>query len=275
MTKFQRIQIISSIIPFWSTIFVAVATMIKLKRRVASTKIWLYFVLTFFLSGISVYFLNTVIMTGKHPLLNIIASGLILTVTNVLFVDFQIMCDQIERPKATKTHSMQLAICCTIAMIICIVVSLFSLLSPSVNIEDINGRENTKLGLIKMDEIISTNNHYSAFSSHTLKTGSCTNVTGRLKDYDYQECSFSCKKISGIMTLQATKTTCKHITLEISSQLEEGNMEIVIVIDGEYYSHIPINQNNLIALSDIAGKTVVVKVAAESAKLSVSVKRLE
>ena len=64
MTKFQKIQRISSIIPFWSTIFVAIFTMIKLKRQKASKKLWAYFILTFFVSGSIVYLLNTVIMTG-------------------------------------------------------------------------------------------------------------------------------------------------------------------------------------------------------------------
>jgi hypothetical protein len=61
----------------------------------------------------------------------------------------------------------------------------------------------------------------------------------------------------------------------VSSQLEEGNLEIIIVVDGEYYAHVPINQTSSVALSDIAGKTVLVKMAAESAKVSVVVKRFE
>lgn len=249
--------------------------MIQLKRSAAPKKTWICFILTFFLSGLSVYFLNTVIMTGKHPLFNTIASGLLLTVANLLFVDFQIMCNQAAPPKTTKCNPILLIACCTTCVIAAIVALLFSLLSSSLIIEDTNGIENKSLALIEFDDIISKNNHYSSLGSHSTKTGSCTKVEGKLKNYDYQECSYSYQKISGIMTLQATKTTKDQITLEISSQLEEGNLEIVIVIDGQYYSHVPINQISTIVLSNIAEKTVVVKMAAESAKLSISIKRLE
>ena len=275
MTKFQKIQKFSSIIPFWSTIFVAIVTMFELKRRMASRKIWFYFIFTFFLSGIAVYLLNTVIMTGQHPLLNVIASGLILAAANVLFVDFQVMSVQAQQPKSTQASPMGIVVCCIVAVIVGIVGLLVAVLSPDVDIEDTNGSVNTNLAVIDTNEILTSSDHYSAFSSYLSQKGSGTNVTGKLKDYDYQECVFRCQKISGIMTLQTTKTMCKQITLDFSSQLKEGNMEIVIIVDGEYYDHIPINENYSIVLSDIAGKTIVVKMAAESAKLSISVKRIE
>lgn len=274
MTKFQKIQKVSSIIPFWSTVFVAIITMYELRRRAAPKKIWFYFILTFFLSGVVVFLLNTVIMTGQHPLLNVIASGLVLAVANILFVDFQVMSVQTQQPKVKITSRIGFVVCSMAVVIACLAMLLFTLLSPAVDIEDINGSENSNLAVIDANEILSTSNHYSAFSSYTSQKGSCTDVTGKLRDYDYQECLFRCQKISGIMTLQATKTMCNQLTLEVCSELEEGNMEIVIMVDGEYYTHIPINQNSSIELSDIAGKTIVVKIAAESAKLSVSVKRL-
>lgn len=275
MTRFQKIQKISSIIPFLSTVFVAFVTMFELKRRMASKKIWFYFILTFCLSGIAVYLLNTVIMTGEHPLLNVIATGLVLAVANILFVDYQVMSTQTQQPKAKSNYQTGIVICCVATVVISIVVLFIILLSPSMDIEDVNGNEKTNLAVIEADEIISGSDHFSAFSSYTSQSGSRTNVTGNLKNYDYQECAFKCQKISGIMTLQVTKTTCEQLTLEISSELEEGNMEIVIIIDGEYYAYVPVNQNSTIKLSDIAGKTVIVRMAAESAKLSVSVKRFE
>ena len=75
------------------------------------------------------------------------------------------------------------------------------------------------------------------------------------------------------MTLQATKTAQDNISIEISSELSEGNMEILIMIDNQYYSHVPINQTSTINLSNISEIMVTVQLAAESAKLNVSVKR--
>ena len=90
MTKFQKLQKISSIIPVFSTVFVAFVTMLELKKQKASVKRWLCFALAFFLSGILVYLLNAVIMTGEHPILNLIASWLILAGANDLMVELQI-----------------------------------------------------------------------------------------------------------------------------------------------------------------------------------------
>ena len=50
-------------------------------------------------------------------------------------------------------------------------------------------------------------------------------------------------------------------------------MEIVIVVDDQFYASVPVNQESSITLNDIAGKTVLVKIAAESAKMEAYVKR--
>ena len=84
---------------------------------------------------------------------------------------------------------------------------------------------------------------------------------------------FSCKKISGVKTLHATKSPYDTLTLKFSSQLDAGNLEIVIIVDGEYYCHVPVNQISTVELTNIGNKTVVVKAAAESASLKISVQR--
>jgi len=275
MTKFQKIQKISSIVPFYSTFFVAFVTMFELKRHKASAKMWFFFVATFFLSWIAVYILNAFIMTGQHIILNVIASGLVLAVANVLFVDFQVMCSTVHPEKAPMAKSMIVVICCVLAGVITIggVVLLLLLHSPSVDIEDVNGSQNTNLATIDMNEILTTIDHFSAFSSYTSYDGTNTNVVGDLKEYDHTEVVFHCKKISGIKTLHATKTTCDQLTLVIESELKTGNMEIVIMVDDEYYDHVPINQASTVLLTDITNKTVVVKMAAESAEMNISVQR--
>lgn len=276
MTKFQKIQRISSIIPVWSTFFIAIVTMVELKRRKASVKLWVYFILTFFLFGIVVYLVNTFIMTGQHIVLNIIVSGLILAVANILFVDLQVMSAQPQYNKEeTKFNNKKVIYCITAgAVIVGVAVLLSALLAPSVDIEDSNGSENTSLAVIDTNDILSSTNNFSAFSSNASQSGDHTDVVGKLKKYDYDEVTFRCKKISGIKTLQVTKAISDQMTLEIDSQLDAGNMEIVIIVDGEYYDSVAANKASSIVLTGIIGKTVIVKMAAESAKVNISIKRL-
>ena len=164
---------------------------------------------------------------------------------------------------------------CVSAVVVSVAVLLLTLFSPSADIEDANGSNNTDLAVIGMNEILSDVDEYSSYLNRATQKGLQTNISGRLSKYDYQECSFACKKISGIKTLQATKVTQEQLTLEFSSQLDAGNLEIVIIVNGEYHSNVPINQYVSVVLTEMAGKTVIVKLAAESATLNVSVKRHE
>ena len=275
MTKFQRIQKISSIIPFYSSIFVFIVTMIELKRKHASAKYWFLFCLTFFLSGILVYILNAVVMTGQHPVLNVIASGLLLAAANIICVDIQAKCPQKGDCEKPRNNKKIIIICCIIAGIFVVTVSiavLILLTSPSIDIEDSNGSD-TNLAVITMDEILTTKNHFSAFCSYFSNSGQKTKVAKALEDYDYDKVAFGCEKISGIKILQATKTECNQLTLNIESTLESGNMEIIIIVNNEYYDSVAVNQTHTIVLDNIAEKQVVLKFAAESAKMHISVTR--
>ena len=275
MKNFQKIQILSSVIPFWSTVFVAICSMVELKKNKASPKIWAYYILTFLASGSIVLLVNKFIMSGQHLLLNVLVTGLILAITNIIFVNLQCMSAKTEQPKTrgnTQTYRIIFVVAGVLALIGCIVV-LVIYFQPTSHIEDINGADNTELAVIAQDEILSSQDVYTAFSLHTGYDGAKTHVVGKMKDYDYEECSLSCKKLSGTYTLQATKTDANQLTLDITSQLDEGNMEIVIIVDGELYTSLPVNQEYSITLIDIAGKTILVKIAAESAKMEAYVKR--
>ena len=50
-------------------------------------------------------------------------------------------------------------------------------------------------------------------------------------------------------------------------------MELAIVIDGEYHSNVAIDTIAQITLENVSGKTVLVRLAGESAKAEVSVTR--
>ena len=275
MTRFHKFQKISSIVPFWSTLLILVITMVELKRRAASKKLWGCFILIFFVIGAAVFLVNNVIMTGQHWILNVIVSWLICTIANILFVDLQIKSAQGSQTTAKSSKKAYVIAGGVIAGVLAVSALLFVLFSPSVDIEDINGAADTSLAAIQLNDIVSSSDHYSAFSSYTSYKGASTTVTGTMKDRDYQECAFSCQKISGIMTVQATKTKSDTLTLDVFSQVESGNMEIVVIVDGQYYDHIPVNQSSSIVLSNVADKLVVVKIGAESAKMKVTVKRTE
>ena len=85
--------------------------------------------------------------------------------------------------------------------------------------------------------------------------------------------SFSCEKISGVKILQATKTQSNELPLSINSKLKAGNMEVIIIVDNQHYESIAANEVKTIDLKDVAGKSVVVIMAAESANVDVSVTR--
>lgn len=273
MTKFYKLQKISSVIPFYSTFVIFIVTMITLKRYKAPTKAWFQFAAAVFLSTIAVYVLNAVLMSGQHIILNFFASGLILAVANIICVDLQI---KYAYEETVKIKQKPVILLCII-LLGSVMVSLFLLLemffSPTINIEDTNGINNTNLTMITIDEILSSSDEYSAKIVTFSNSGEQTNVTGRLKGVDYDRCSFSSKKISGVKTLQATKSNSESMTLEIQSNLTAGNMAIIIMIDGNYHSHVKLNQTDTIVLDDIAGKTVLIKLAAESAQVEVLVSR--
>ena len=56
--------------------------------------------------------------------------------------------------------------------------------------------------------------------------------------------------------------------------MESGNVEIVIIIDGEYYCSVDVNQDQSITLQNVSNKEVIVKLAGEEAKMKIDVTRV-
>ena len=81
------------------------------------------------------------------------------------------------------------------------------------------------------------------------------------------------KSFSGVGNLQVTITEHNVLMLDIESTVTSGNYAIIILIDGELYSEVPINQSTQITLTDIANKTVIVRMAGESAEYRTVVTR--
>lgn len=142
------------------------------------------------------------------------------------------------------------------------------------HIEDQNGPHNYALCQLTLDDLLADRHSSSSFMSSTMKSGSQTEVSGGLRNYDYTKCTYKAKKFSGVQVLHATKTETDSLKLTIQAQVASGNLEVVILIDGQYYAHVPVNSGQTIVLEDIAGKLVEVKMAGESASVNVSVTRM-
>ena len=274
MTKFQKIQKISSIIPIFSSALVFFATMFELKRQKASAKKWILFYLIFFSSGVAVYFVNTVIMSGLLPILNWIASGLILALANILCVYLQAY--QPNNPSKRKDLIISTIILVGFSAVI-IFISLISIaVSGLFSFEDFvdtNGAADTSVATMTVSDVLDTKNAYKAFYSVFTYDGNHSYVPNDFEDFDRDVCRYHAKKIQGILLLQATRIKQNTLTLHIDSSLTEGNLEIFVIVDGEVYERLPANTAHSITVGDVAGKLVVVKLATEAAACSVSVSR--
>ena len=83
----------------------------------------------------------------------------------------------------------------------------------------------------------------------------------------------TCKKITGILRVSATKVSDCTLTINISSKLLSGNAKIVVICDDEIINYIEFDQEITLTY-DVKGEHIYsVKILAEEAKLEISVKR--
>ena len=274
MTKFQKFQKILSLIPFFSSFFVFIVTMIELKRKKASLRFWIAFAAIFFLSGFFVYLFNSVVLAEMHFMLKTLASGILLAAANILCVELQAKCGQTNDVHKQSPSRTTLIICISVGVfllgIVATVVLPFSFTS---GIPDTNGEQDTSLASLTMGDLLSDTDSFSAFGSRYSFSGGKSNVSENLQKVDRDVCEYHFREISGIKTLQATKVDSDTLTIEIDSTLSAGNAEIVILIDGEYYTHVALNKKDTIVINQVSNKLVKVQMGAESAELSVAVSR--
>ena len=277
MTKFQKFQLYFSVVPGISSALVFLVTMYELKRKRATSKEWLKFMAIFFGFCIFISLVNEFMMTGENPILSMIVFTIIMAFANYLCIKLQMSCESMTEvqektyKKVNKIGWIDGGIFAFVGIISAVIILAIN--SGPEHIEDINGAEDTSLAVITMADFVSTKGLYTAMHCGFTEKGEQTNVTGTLDDVDYDRCSMYSKKMSGIRTLQATQTDADSVLLTIESAINSGNMEIIIVIDGEYYQHVTTGCKQVIALEDIAGKLVLVKMAAESADITAVVER--
>lgn len=279
-SKFQKIQLWLSVIPFWSTIFIVFVTMGVIKKHKPKSAVeWGRLMLTFFGGFIAAYLFSNYVLTGQNTVFNIVVEGLILFVANLLFVEQQYKCEQNpdEQGERKNFNKFTYVILFAIPLVIALVfvgakISQSLSLHADYTIPDMSVGS-TSLAVITEDDIINSSRQLTMFSFSENFEGAQTNVTGDLAKYDYDISSFSASEISGVRTMQATLTDSDSLTLTIMSINEKGNMEIFILVDGVIHSRVPINDEVSVTLEGISGKTVVVRFGAESAKGKVKVTR--
>ena len=294
MTKFQKLQRYLCFIPAFSTAVISIITMIELKRFKVNFIAWMKFALIFFGSGIIVFILNEFIMTGQYPVLNVIASTAILGLANWMFVDLQYKCMVIAKERATQVmeeHStgknvlsdkqkriVKLVAIWVIPLIVMVVFVSWKLTDlmqyhRDNTIADVNGESDFSLNTLTQEDILAEWYGYTMYASGASGDGNSTDVDSEWEDEDYDRRSMSVGSFSGVTVLQATKTDRESLTLDITSTVESGNFRIVITVDGAYYCDVEINKTTQVVLNDIQNKTVLIKLAGESAKFRAEVSR--
>ncbi|MBQ3526996.1 MAG: hypothetical protein IJA52_00360 [Clostridia bacterium] len=293
-TKFQIIQQWLSLIPFWSTLFIAIVTYIDLFRKKVSAVYWIKYGLNFFISAIAITLLNGVIMTGEHLILNIIASAALLVLTNFYFVQLQFEAMQKNQAKEsnnditsanskgfTKKHIIILvAIPLSLWAIGVTVFACYRIVDIFMEdmdkkIEDTNGPDDFSVVTITDEEIAKTDySNYSSFLFGSSTDGAPSGVSDKgFRDVDYDKTRYTSNSLSGIYVANVTKTDSDTMSLKITSTVESGNAEIYVFVDDKLHSEVNINETVELSVEGISGKTVYVKVACESANMSIQVER--
>lgn len=272
----KKKQRLISLIPFVSTIIIFFVTIYNFKRENASYRKWFLFNLIWFATGITLCIVDAFFKTSNLSHLQTAIMWLILVISNFGFINIQIATNVVTEKKKAQIPSIQKKIVFSIliiGVILSILIGCLFMMDGSQGYTDNNGASDTSLCSIKIDEILNTSNNFSATLVSDSYTGGKTQVKGELEYADYDNVVFACKRIDGIITLQATKVTDDTITIVVDSSVKTGNAEILILVDDKYYCNVDTNRIQSIELSNISEKTIVVRMATESAEVNVNVIR--
>ena len=182
-------------------------------------------------------------------------------------------CTQPTAPQKKKFRKTKFWIILAIVLILLIGVLVFDFITTkNRTIEDINGSD-TALAVLTNEDILLDDHTWIGSSCNEGLYGKHTNVSTDHIRTDYDKSSFHCEKFSGIKTMQTTNIGTDILTLNIESVLEYGNMEIFIIVDDTIYEEVPVGKAYTITLTGIAGKNIIVRYGAESAKIDITVTR--
>ena len=123
------------------------------------------------------------------------------------------------------------------------------------------------------EQIVKVINCNSILSSTQYKNNTSTGVPNTSKTVDSDEIKFSCKEITGISEVSATKAKDCTLTLNISSELVSGKAEIVVIRDELILERLDFNETKQLSYYVTGEHIFVVKILCERAELSISVSR--
>ena len=283
--KIHKMQRIASIVPFYSSFFVLVMSMVELKRRKASIKRWIQFYGLTISVAIILFVLNNFLVPEQMRAVKVIGSVAICTIMNFLLIEIQICagkeCTNTESSTTPRNYELKstigLVAWLSISLAITIVVVCIAFLKkphPYQNYTDTNGEDNASLALITQEDLLSGGmGIYGKHSSGGVGFGNQTHVDFEWADKDYDRIPQYWGFMTGVQTLQATKIDAGKLIIKVDSTLTAGNAEIIILVDGEYYCHIPVNESTTILLEDVAQKNVLVRMGCEAAEIDITVER--
>ncbi len=296
MTKFQRFQLCSSILPLHSIIFVSIVTYIKLRTNKAKNTYWIKYVFTTLLSFLAIIIYNSVVMTGENLFLNYIGSVCLVFPFNYYLINLQGKCHTLNEVTVVSSSESNLnetvatdskkkkrksiiiisivgtaVFCCSLLVLVAV---CFNAINKRV-IEDTNGPDDYSLNTLTVNDVkISEKDSFSSFMSSSSYSGDKTKIKNKnLIAADYDKAIESAQSFSGILTINATLTDQDTVTFSVNSSVESGNFAIFIFIDGNYHSEIEINSKQTITLQNISGKTVCIKIAGEDANMRIELTR--
>ena len=141
-------------------------------------------------------------------------------------------------------------------------------------IVDENGANDFSLNTLTKEDIINKIDDCTKLAFGKGGDGKRTNITEKqLLESDYDKVNMYAKQFSGVEVVQATKCSSSIVHLDITSTVEEGNFVIIIQIDGAIYEEIEANSTKTVKLEDINEKTILVKIAGESASYNITINR--
>lgn len=288
MNNSHKIQKWLSFIPFLSSVIIVIITYIALHRNKVRPMQWVMFSLICSGTILIVFVLNEFVMSGKFLILNFIATFCIITLMNFMLIDLQIksaktrVLEESTKDTASKSHFRNNVI---IIVVVCVlVVASLSFVGVKVyngwryhrehTIEDTNGENDYSLNTITKEEIEATLSDYTIRWFGESFEGDKTSVGDEvLSRYDCDRAYMQAKSYSGIRPLQVTKTSENTIQFSVNSTVKSGNFAIIIFVENEYYCEVEINKSENIVLENIADKTVLIKVAGESADVTIEIVR--
>ena len=181
------------------------------------------------------------------------------------------------REIAMRKRLRKLMIFIAIMWVIAICVNTYLTISSLMKHKDEPEEEVYDLGEFSIETIsdydIVNVNRFTSFRSHRESSGSSTGAPKGTQYSDADKAIFKCENIFGVMTVSATKAQNCTLVLNITTEINVGTAQIVIVRDDEVIERLDFG-GNATRSYNVEGEHIFrVKVLAENAEIKITVER--